>query len=105
MPADFISKEREVRKMPLTERWRKVSGTYEKVRPWHNSYPRDDIEIKMYGSKKYGRYNMKPNISIFSVTDAVRITVPYEEVAKLIREWQNADPAEEYNNDESGDIE
>ena len=89
--------------MPLTEKWRMVNGAVDMLKHWVNNIPYP-IQIKIYGSKRFAKY-IEPKMEFFCIKEGVRITVPLTEVLELIEEYNNADPAEENGNDESGDIE
>ena len=79
--------------MTLTEKWRMVDGAVDKLKHWVNNRPYP-IQIKIYGSKKYAKY-IEPKIEFFCIKEGVRITVPLTDVLELIKDYEDADPAEE----------
>lgn len=79
--------------MALTEKWRMVDGAVDMLKHWVNNIPYP-IQIKIYGSKKYAKY-ITPNIEFFCIEEGVRITVPLADVLDLIKDYEDADPAEE----------
>lgn len=79
--------------MALTEKWRMVDGSIDLFKRWTRNHPYK-IQIKIYGSKKYEKY-IQPNMEFFCIEEGVRITVPLAEVLELIKDYEDADPAEE----------
>lgn len=79
--------------MAITEKWRMVDGSIDLFKRWTRNHPYK-IQIKIYGSKKYEKY-IPPNMEFFCIEEGVRITVPLAEVLELIKDYEDADPAEE----------
>ena len=79
--------------MAITEKWRMVDGSIDLLKRWKYNFPYK-IQIKIYGSKKYEKY-IQPKIEFFCIEEGVRITVPLPEVLELIKDYNDADPAEE----------
>lgn len=79
--------------MALTERWKMVDGAIDLFKRWTRNKPYK-MQIKIYGSKRYETY-IKPKIEFFCIKEGVRITVPLTEVLELIKDYEDADPAEE----------
>lgn len=89
--------------MALTEKWRMVDGAVDMLKHWVNNRPYP-IQIKIYGSKKYEKY-ITPKMEFFCVKEGVRITVPLPDVLDLIKDYNDADPAEEDRDKYEYDVE
>jgi hypothetical protein len=79
--------------MALIERYHMVKGSIDLLKRWTRNQPYK-MQIKIYGSKKYEKY-ITPQMEFFCIEEGVRITVPLTDVLDLIKDYEDADPAEE----------